>query len=333
MSMKTKRTSARRLGAAALALSGGLAACGGGGDDGGTPPPDVAQRSAAATGTAQNNPACNAIRPFYWEVGDGNLAQASGSVGGSTYTATTPMSIASASKWLYGAYVAEARGATGLSADDVKYLSFRSGYHSMSPLACSGISTVGACQQLGQNDDYTAADDGKFFYNGGHMQKHAVDIGLGALDNAGLADEMRGKLGLTGFAFSQPQPAGGVVTTPNGYAAFLRKVLRNELRINALLGSDPVCTATSCGGVYTPAPSTEVWSYSIGHWVETDPVVGDSAYSSAGAFGFYPWIDRDKRWYGIVARQDMGALGDRAGFESANCGRLIRKAWVAGIVQ
>lgn len=333
MTMKTKSAATGRLATAALALSGALAGCGGGGDDGGTPPPDLAQRSAAATSTAQNNAACNTIRPFYWEVGDGNAAQASGSVGGSTYTSTTPMSIASASKWLYGAYVAQARGAAGLSADDVKFLSFRSGYHGMSPLACSGISTVQACQQLGQNGDYTAADDGKFYYNGGHMQKHAVDMGLGGLDNAGLASEMQSKLGLVGLAFSQPQPAGGVVTTPNVYANFLRKVLRNELRINALLGTDSVCTATSCGGLYTPVPSSEVWNYSIGHWYETDPLLGDRAYSSAGAFGFYPWIDRDKRWYGVVARQDMGALGDRAGFESANCGRLIRQAWLSGTAQ
>ena len=64
------------------------------------------------------------------------------------------------------------------------------------------------------------------------------------------------------------------------------------------------------------------------HWVETDPLVGDGAFSSAGAFGFYPWVDAGKRFYGIVARQ---SLLSGSGFDSAFCGRLIRKAWLTGV--
>jgi len=30
--------------------------------------------------------------------------------------------------------------------------------------------------------------------------------------------------------------------------------------------------------------------------------VGDGAFSSPGAFGFYPWIDRTKTNYGVLAR-------------------------------
>jgi hypothetical protein len=72
----------------------------------------------------------------------------------------------------------------------------------------------------------------------------------------------------------------------------------------------------------------ESWHYSIGHWVEDDPKVGDGAFSSPGAFGFYPWIDASKTYYGVVARAEApGAL------ESVYCGRLIRKAWVTGGAQ
>lgn len=75
---------------------------------------------------------------------------------------------------------------------------------------------------------------------------------------------------------------------------------------------------------YAPIPPGESWHYSIGHWVEDDPVVGDGAFSSPGAFGFYPWIDATKSYYGILARNVSGAgsVGD-----SVDCGRLIRKAW------
>jgi len=53
----------------------------------------------------------------------------------------------------------------------------------------------------------------------------------------------------------------------------------------------------------------------------------DGAYSSPGAFGFYPWIDRTKSYYGVVAPKMTGALN------SVYCGRLIRKAWMTGVAQ
>ena len=73
---------------------------------------------------------------------------------------------------------------------------------------------------------------------------------------------------------------------------------------------------------------SESWHYSVGHWVEDDPVVGDGAYSSAGLFGFYPWIDASKTYYGIVGR----VIPDGA-MDSVECGRIIRKAWLSGISQ
>ena len=51
-----------------------------------------------------------------------------------------------------------------------------------------------------------------------------------------------------------------------------------------------------------------------------------AAFSSPGAFGFYPWIDAGKTTYGIVARADMGGA-----IPSVYCGRLIRKAWMTAI--
>ena len=66
------------------------------------------------------------------------------------------------------------------------------------------------------------------------------------------------------------------------------------------------------------------WHYSLGHWVEDDPAVGDGAFSSPGAFWFYPWIDQSKTYYGIVARKDHAG----SAVDSVNCGREIRKAWM-----
>jgi hypothetical protein len=321
---------------ASALLALGLAACGGGGSDAGTTPTiDTAQRTQAATTTATNNSACVAIKPFYWEIGDRASLLASASVNSTgsllTYDASTVMNIASASKWLYGAYVVERRGVAGPSASDIKFLNFRSGYTSFT--SCSPAQTVGSCVAASTNGVYTVATDGKYLYDGGHMQKHASLMGLDALDNGTLATEMESQLGSdVDIAYSQPQLAGGVRTSAANYARYLRKLLGGQLRMGAALGTNSVCTnpATCSGALGTPVPLNESWSYSLGHWVETDPAVGDGAFSSAGAFGFYPWVDAAKRYYGIVARQD---LQSGSGFDSAFCGRLIRKAWLTGMAQ
>ena len=317
-----------------------LSACGGAGSDAPAPAPPAggptdAQRSQAATATAQSpSNACAGVAPFYWEIGDRDGSKASGSVaaaGSATrYDASSAMAIASASKWFYAAVVAEKR-AGNLNAEDIKFLNFRSGYDNF--IGCAGGQTIDACLATpAANGSYTATSDGKFAYGGGHMQKHAsAAMGYGAMDNAALAAEYRAQLGTDlALAFSQPQPAGAMQTTPADYALFLRKLLAGGLRLAPLLGAQAVCTnpATCSAALFAPIPANESWLYSLGHWVESDPVVGDGAFSSPGAFGFYPWIDATKAWYGLLARQvSNGATA------SAQCGRLIRKAWVAGTAQ
>lgn len=301
------------------------------------PSVNLVRRIAAATTTAQGSGACTAIQPFYWEIGNRNRALVSGSVdpaGSATpaYTAATSMNIASASKWLYAAYVVQKRNGVLSGADDIKFLNFRTGYVNFS--TCLPRQTVDGCLNTFNNGDYLPAEDGIFHYGGGHMQKHASLIGLGALSNATLASELQTQLGHdVGLSYSLPQPAGGAVSTAGDYARFLRKLLGGRLRMGGLLGSYAVCTHTDpavCAEAsHTPMPAAEQWQYSLGHWVESDPAVGDGAFSSAGAFGFYPWVDANRRWYGIVARRD-----DHAGAHaSVQCGRLIRKAWVTGTAQ
>lgn len=335
-----------------------VTACGGAGDSA-TPSPasssssssssassssiGTATRISAATQTANNNSYCTAVAPFYWELGDQNAALASGSVGGNTYTATTSMGIASASKWIFGAYVTQLRGGN-LSAADIAALTMNSGYTNFDETSCVRLlqtvqdaETVNECFQSsnsngGINSDYVAGNLGHFYYNGGHFQKLALSLGLGSANNAALQTAVQAQLGADfGLTYSTPQLAGGVNTSAANYAVFLRKILGNQLAMGNMLGQNAVCTnLASCPtAVYTPAPVGEQWNYSLGHWVESDPVKGDGAFSSAGAFGFYPWIDSSKTWYGVLARK--AAPG--SGFESASCGRLIRKAWVTGVEQ
>lgn len=343
----------RRLAAGVVgsALALALAACGGGGTSpapGAPPAPGPisnSQRLAAATATAQSaTNACAPIQPFYWEVGDQTGRLASGSVpsnnGNPTYTSSTLMPIASASKWIYGAYVMQLRQGQ-LTADDIQFLTFRSGYTSFTQ--CLKDQTVAECVAYQNNGVLTPANVGYFSYGGGHMEMHASLNGLGSMDNAALATAIQSQLGSdVAIAYSQPQLAGGVYTNADTYAVFLRKILSGQLLMKAALGTDAVCTnpATCAQARNTPIPETESFHYSIGHWVEDDPVNGDGAFSSAGAFGFYPWIDASKTWYGIVARWDTSNTSDPGnpdagghGFDSQQCGQLIRDAWIDGVAR
>lgn len=299
--------------------------------------PTLAQRNAAATQAATAHSDCVAVAPFYWEIGDANGAQASGRVG-DAYSANSLMSIASASKWIYGSYVAQKRGGH-LVDEDLNYLTFRSGYVSFRN--CSASDTVHSCATSRANDWQTPAAVGKFFYGGGHMQQHADRLmGLGTASDVGLGGEIRNTLGLNATAFqffySQPQLAGGVATSAGVYAQFLRGILNGDLFMRAMLGSDAVCTnpTTCANALSTPWPTSESPGYSIGHWVE-DNIASDGSFSSPGAFGFYPWIDANKQWYGVVARESIahlenGSEDERPGVQSAFCGRRIRYAWMTG---
>lgn len=288
-------------------------------------------RVAAVRQVAATDATCTAIAPFYYEIGDASGARVSGSVS-SIYGAATSMPIASASKWFYGAYVTQTRGGA-LTADDIRFNNFTSGYVTFS--GCAQADTVASCALSGNNGNYTPAAAGKFFYAGSHMQTHAMRfMGLGSLANADLGSTIITGLGLSAqandFRYTQPQLAGGITTSANTYTAFLRKLLDRSLIAGAQLNAHAVCTnsQTCAAALYSPFPATESPTYSIGHWVE-DTVTGDGAYSSAGAFGFYPWIEPTKANYGVLARTDFGAS---SGGESVPCGRKLRLAWATGMV-
>ncbi len=296
------------------------------------------QRAQAAKITADKGKTCRPARPFYWEIGDAGKTLASGRVGVRAPQADTLLPVASASKWIYAAYVAELR-AGKLSDEDIEFLTMRSGYTRFK--RCLSSDTVDTCLQTLANGKPDAATKGKFFYNGGHMQKHAGLIGLGDLDNRALAAQMRKVLGTSvPVSYNQPQLAGGVVSSADAYADFLRKLLGGKLALSSMLGSHAVCTnpANCEQAASTPAPARTSWHYSLGHWVEDDPQTGDGAFSSAGLFGFYPWIDASRSYYGIIARSSLlGTLlrgeGVRPALESAECGRQIRRAWETGTAQ
>ncbi len=294
---------------------------------------------------------------FYWEIGNengifadtANSLSASGSVqpagtSGTNYTRTTAMKIDSATKWLYGSYVAETEAQyTGSTwqfpSAYVPFLNFTSGYANMTD-NCMSNQTVAQCladsnglSPSAPNGTQTAADVGLFDYNSGHLEvfegggdPSIAGVMNGASDkDANLASAITTALAnkdvTVDITFVAPDPAGGVVTTARDYASFLQGLLNanDQLVMRSLLspGStdpyavctnpfDPTCVNSSGQplAAYSPMPGSVSWEYSITHWIEDDPTTGDGSFSSPGKSGFYPWVDATKTYYGIVARYD-----------------------------
>jgi hypothetical protein len=283
---------------------------------------------AAATQTAQQGASCKAIGDFYWEIGNGSGPLASGSIG-SDYSATTSIKIASASKFVWGAYVLEKLG-KGRDPDPamLSLLEMQSGHTAFNPIACLFSRSVDGCLTARSNAEVKPADIGKFSYGGGHDQQLAVNLGLGGYSADQLTAEVRRYIGPEiGLSYARPQLAGGMEGPPAEFAKFLRKVINGQLRLRDYLGRYPVCTLPGSCPNAVQSPVKEAWHYSINHWVEDAPGIGDGAFSSPGLEGFYPWISADKMLYGIVARQQLRA---NAYWESVLCGRNIRKAFVSG---
>lgn len=249
--------------------------------------------------------------------------------------------------------------------------------HAGSAVSCGVGMTLTAAQiadndTLACNSTYTAANDGLFSYGGGHFQRFALAATAGITDpgdgetNYGLPDgnldgtPSAGASGLaatvlasfqlsslTGFLYDFPQLAGGVQTSAAGYAPILQAILSGSLVMKGYLGADPICAWTkspptdptaTCNAVYSPI-NYEALHYSYAHWVEDDPMNGDGSFSSPGKFGFYPWIDASKSFYGIISRHQAptGVVAGQStvgeGWASLLCGRQIRKAFLTGVEQ
>jgi hypothetical protein len=209
------------------------------------------------------------------------------------------------------------------------------------------------CPKTGTVDDCLAglptapnpADVGAFYYDSDHMEMDAtLHFGLGGDDILGLQGAIQATLGSDlKMAFSIPLLAAGIYTTSDDYTLFLRKIIQGQFQMSQTLSANLVCTNSTVAGcnaipgespMTTASNGTESWSYGMGHWIEDDPKVGDGSFSSAGALGWYPWIDKTKTYYGIIARADLNAAaGDYEGYQSAVCGRLVRNAFITGVQQ
>ena len=294
----------------------------------------------AAVDTANISPDCTSLGDFYWEVGNGT-AKLFGFSRGSGVAETTVMPLASASKWLYASAYLQSKGYANLSATEKKRLNFTSGYLEGTDTICGDAgTTVSDCYGPSyKNVSYKSLQDGKFFYDGGHMQKLALDdmggrMGTGLLS---IIDWLNGQLGTSlPESSSAVAVAGGFWGSAAHYRVFLQNLLGNQYAMSVRLNADAVPAWPGGPGVtYTPWTAAGQAYYGLGHWLERElvnNVWSVTGHSSPGMFGFYPWVDAGKSQYMLLARARLNTTGGE-GEMSRVCAHEILEAYTLGVVQ
>jgi hypothetical protein len=293
----------------------------------------------AAVDTAHYSASCSSLGNFYWEIGAG-AGPRFGFSRGSSVTAATQMPIASASKWLYASAYVQARGYVNLGAEEKKRLNFTSGFIEASNSGCGepGL-TVSTCYGPGYKDvTFRLLQNGRFFYDGGHMQKLANDT-LGGRRGTGLASVMDWLNGQLGTPLPETDSAvavaGGFSGSAAQYRVFLTKLLNHQYEMSALLTADAVPAYPGGPNVTSTPWVTGQAYYGLGHWLEREQVNGAwtlTGHSSPGLFGFYPWVDATKSRYMILARARL-LSPDNEGEKSRVCAQAIRRAYDSGVPQ
>jgi hypothetical protein len=114
---------------------------------------------------------------------------------------------------------------------------------------------------------------------------------------------------------TNPRLAGGIISSAYDYAKMVRALyLKTHLMPETIINMEKDRTNVTIS--YSPAAAFGLqWHYAFGHWVECNsskfqPICGTDDYyvrSSAGAFGFYPFLDRTNHYYGVLSTAGSSA--------------------------
>jgi CubicO group peptidase (beta-lactamase class C family) len=217
-------------------------------------------------------------------------------------------------------------------------LSFTSGYFEEAPCQNRPDTTIEACVR-----DIVAANPSppaprvRYQYSSSHMHIAGL-MAMNALKVSTFAevfDAFKARTGLFPTAVydlpsaSNPRLAGGMHWRAKEYFDFVRALAKGTL-LSASARAEMLKDQRSPSRALRTTPAfnglEEDWSYGLGNWVECPSAKtlnsfdckGPYRFSSAGAYGAYPFIDQAASYSGIFARQ--GKLG--SGFE----GVLVMRA-------
>ena len=188
-----------------------------------------------------------------------------------------------------------------------------------------------------------AAPGTRFDYGGAHMQVAArmAEVVTGSNWNAVFRAQLADPLGLSAevryttlprqrIGLSNPLAGGGLAATVDEYARLVEAALGAQADVQGV-AIDPDLAAAIFRSPYPEAvrgmvpelAEVQDFGYGLGAWLECDtPGTGCDIASSAGLFGWMPWVDREAGYIGILAMEGSAVPGVATGFSVPLAERL-----------
>lgn len=207
-------------------------------------------------------------------------------------------------------------------------LSFRSGFAEEPRCINTRTADFRSCVEsiYSRNSATAPAVGSQFQYASTHLQVAglmAINSVVGASSWGDVFSAFQARTGLFPSSTydlpsaTNPRLAGGMHWVAQDYFDFLRALYRGTVLSaasrNAMLENHRGAAVPTASPVIDQLG--EDWAYGLGNWLECPGATDDTAFncgsrhrnSSSGAYGAYPFIDFDHRYFGIVARQ--GSIG------------------------
>jgi CubicO group peptidase (beta-lactamase class C family) len=180
----------------------------------------------------------------------------------------------------------------------------------------------GCIEMILDNNPSISTPGEEFYYASTHLQI----AGLMAIQASGFSnweqvfDYFKSETQLFTNAYfdlpsvTNPRLAGGMHWQANEYLEFLGAIFHQKILTPALIEAMTSDQIGNASIIYSPVDEGELggdWHYGFGQWIECPQVPFNCSItarvSSIGAYGAYPFIDFEQKYFGIIARE--GALG------------------------
>jgi serine-type D-Ala-D-Ala carboxypeptidase/endopeptidase len=259
-----------------------------------------------------------------------------------SYSAGTVVPIASASKWFMAAVVMSLVDEGKLKLDDPvskflpsftgqkgtmtvrQLISHTSGLPGGSalgdgtPCLNNRFTTLDSCVAEIAQLDLIGPPGGQFAYGGNSMQVagRVAEVAGGKPWEQLFQERVAGPLKMTGSTFgASPNPlvAGGARSRLQDYGNFLRMILDEGVfegrRVLSASAVREMQRDQTFGAPILESPHTRYGNghlrYGLGEWRDINDAQGNAVQvSSQGAFGFSPWVDRQRNLLGVFLVQD-----------------------------
>ncbi len=217
--------------------------------------------------------------------------------------------------------------------------------------------TLDGCARAIAQLDLIGPPGGQFSYGGTSMQVagRVCEVVSGKSWEALFQEKIAGPLAMTGTTYGisrNPLVAGGVLSRLRDYANFLQ-MIQNEGVFNGkrILSREAVREMQKDQTFGVPivySPHTQYgngeFRYGIGEWIDLKDAQGGSVQvSSQGAFGFSPWVDRQRNLLGIFMVQNslqkvyetVSQIQQKVGeaIDACNVSLLVNRGSRSGTIQ